>query len=77
MGVTFEAVKEVASPAIFGVGIIILVFLPLMTLQGMEGKMSRHSHHHRHRPGDIAGALPHPDAGARLRFPAGRGMTPG
>jgi cobalt-zinc-cadmium resistance protein CzcA len=24
---------------IFGVGIIILVFLPLMTLQGMEGKM--------------------------------------
>ena len=35
----FEAVKEVATPVIFGVGIIILVFLPLMTLQGMEGKM--------------------------------------
>jgi cobalt-zinc-cadmium resistance protein CzcA len=30
---------EVATPVIFGVGIIILVFLPLMTLQGMEGKM--------------------------------------
>ena len=34
-----DAVKEVATPVIFGVGIIILVFLPLMTLQGMEGKM--------------------------------------
>ena len=28
-----------ATPVIFGIGIIILVFLPLMTLQGMEGKM--------------------------------------
>ena len=35
----FDAVQEVATPVIFGVGIIILVFLPLMTLQGMEGKM--------------------------------------
>lgn len=34
-----RAVVEVATPVIFGVGIIILVFLPLMTLQGMEGKM--------------------------------------
>jgi cobalt-zinc-cadmium resistance protein CzcA len=33
------AVKEVATPVIFGIGIIILVFLPLMTLSGMEGKM--------------------------------------
>jgi cobalt-zinc-cadmium resistance protein CzcA len=37
--VIFNAVKEVATPVIFGVGIIILVFLPLMTLTGMEGKM--------------------------------------
>ena len=37
--VILEAVLEVATPVIFGVGIIILVFLPLMTLQGMEGKM--------------------------------------
>jgi cobalt-zinc-cadmium resistance protein CzcA len=37
--VIFDAVKEVAVPVIFGVGIIILVFLPLMTLKGMEGKM--------------------------------------
>ena len=34
-----NAVAEVATPVIFGVGIIILVFLPLMTLPGMEGKM--------------------------------------
>ncbi len=37
--IIFNAVTEVATPVIFGVGIIILVFLPLMTLQGMEGKM--------------------------------------
>jgi cobalt-zinc-cadmium resistance protein CzcA len=34
-----EATKEVATPTIFGIAIIILVFLPLMTLQGIEGKM--------------------------------------
>ena len=34
-----EAVKEVATPVIFGICIIILVFLPLMTFEGMEGKM--------------------------------------
>jgi heavy metal efflux system protein len=37
--VILSAVMEVATPVIFGIGIIILVFLPLMTLQGMEGKM--------------------------------------
>ena len=37
--VLLEAVQEVATPVIFGVGIIIVVFLPLITLQGMEGKM--------------------------------------
>ena len=37
--VVLDAVLEVGTPVIFGVGIIILVFLPLMTLQGMEGKM--------------------------------------
>ena len=37
--IILRAVIEVATPVIFGVGIIILVFLPLMTLQGMEGKM--------------------------------------
>jgi cobalt-zinc-cadmium resistance protein CzcA len=37
--VIFDAVLEVATPVIFGIGVIIVVFLPLMTLQGMEGKM--------------------------------------
>jgi cobalt-zinc-cadmium resistance protein CzcA len=34
-----NAVVEVAVPVIFGISIIIVVFLPLMTLEGMEGKM--------------------------------------
>lgn len=34
-----HAVTDVATPTLFGVAIIILVFLPLMTLEGMEGKM--------------------------------------
>lgn len=34
-----DAVAEVATPVIFGVMIIVLVFLPLMTLEGTEGKM--------------------------------------
>jgi cobalt-zinc-cadmium resistance protein CzcA len=37
--VVLHAAQEVATPVLFGVGIIIVVFLPLMTLQGMEGKM--------------------------------------
>lgn len=34
-----DAVMEVGTPVIFGITVIILVFLPLMTLEGMEGKM--------------------------------------
>lgn len=37
--VILQATMEVATPTIFGIAIIILVFLPLMTLQGIEGKM--------------------------------------
>jgi cobalt-zinc-cadmium resistance protein CzcA len=37
--VILDAASQVGTPVVFGVGIIILVFLPLMTLQGMEGKM--------------------------------------
>jgi len=33
-----DATMEVATPTAFGIVIIILVFLPLMTLQGIEGK---------------------------------------
>jgi cobalt-zinc-cadmium resistance protein CzcA len=39
MKLVYEAVMEVGTPVIFGICIIILVFLPLMTLEGMEGKM--------------------------------------
>ncbi|NOU09347.1 MAG: efflux RND transporter permease subunit [Nitrospira sp.] len=37
--VILQATKEVGRPIIFGILIISVVFLPLMTLQGMEGKM--------------------------------------
>lgn len=37
--VILDAVSEVGTPVIFGITVIIVVFLPLMTLQGMEGKM--------------------------------------
>ncbi|MDD5180828.1 MAG: CusA/CzcA family heavy metal efflux RND transporter [Gallionellaceae bacterium] len=37
--VIYRAVKEVTTPVAAGVAIIIIVFLPLMTLQGLEGKL--------------------------------------
>lgn len=37
--VIFKAASEVGKPVLYGVGIIILVFLPLLSLDGMEGKM--------------------------------------
>lgn len=36
-----EAAREVGRPIVFAVGIIILVYLPLLTLTGIEGKMFR------------------------------------
>lgn len=36
-----EAGREVAKPIFFAVGIIIIVYLPILTLQGVEGKMFR------------------------------------
>ncbi|GJL70945.1 MAG: cytochrome-c peroxidase [Nitrosomonas sp.] len=36
--VILDAVVEIGTPLIFGISVIILVFLPLMTLEGMEGK---------------------------------------
>jgi len=36
-----EAGHEVARPILFAGGIVIIVFLPIMTLQGIEGKMFR------------------------------------
>ncbi len=37
--VAFQAVAEVARPVIFAILIIVVVFLPLFTLESMEGKM--------------------------------------
>ena len=39
LGVVFEASKEVRSATIFGEIIIIIVYLPVLTLGGIEGKM--------------------------------------
>jgi len=39
--IAFEAVREVARPVLFALLIIVIVFLPLFTLQQMEGKMFR------------------------------------
>ncbi|MDE0102571.1 MAG: CusA/CzcA family heavy metal efflux RND transporter [Bryobacterales bacterium] len=36
-----EAGREVAKPIVFAVGIIIIVYLPILTLEGVEGKMFR------------------------------------
>jgi cobalt-zinc-cadmium resistance protein CzcA len=36
-----DACAEVARPILFGVGIIIVVYLPILTLEGVEGKMFR------------------------------------
>jgi len=34
-----ESSREVARPIAFGIGIILIVFLPVLTLEGIEGKM--------------------------------------
>ncbi len=39
LSVILHATKEVGRPILFGILIISVVFLPLMTLEGMEGKM--------------------------------------
>ncbi|HEX4826224.1 MAG TPA: CusA/CzcA family heavy metal efflux RND transporter [Candidatus Polarisedimenticolaceae bacterium] len=40
-GSTSEAAHEVVRPIAFGVGIIVLVYVPILTLGGIEGKMFR------------------------------------
>lgn len=39
MHVIYRAVREVAAPVTAGILIIVIVFLPLLTLQGLEGKL--------------------------------------
>ncbi|GAB4243454.1 MAG: CusA/CzcA family heavy metal efflux RND transporter [Acidobacteriota bacterium] len=41
LSVVREAAREVARPITFAVGIIIIVYLPILTLRGVEGKMFR------------------------------------
>lgn len=40
-GSVLQAAKEVGRPIVFGLGIIMMVYLPVLTLTGMEGKMFR------------------------------------
>ncbi len=35
----FESAREIAKPTLFGVAIIMIVYLPILTLTGIEGKM--------------------------------------
>lgn len=39
VGLVLKAVEEVSTPVLSGIVIIIIVFLPLLTLQGLEGKL--------------------------------------
>ena len=39
LNTVLEACAEVSRPILFGVGIIIVVYLPILTLEGVEGKM--------------------------------------
>jgi len=41
LSVTRQAAQEVARPILFGVLIIVLVYIPILTLGGVEGKMFR------------------------------------
>lgn len=41
MHIILRSAREVGRPIVFAISIIILVFLPLFTLQGVEGKMFR------------------------------------
>ncbi len=41
IGIAAAAAREVSRPIVFSIAIIIVVFLPLFTLEGVEGKMFR------------------------------------
>ncbi len=41
MRTVLDSCAEVARPILFGVGIIIVVYLPILTLEGVEGKLFR------------------------------------
>jgi len=37
----FDAGREVLRPIVFAIGIIIIVYLPILTFENVEGKMFR------------------------------------
>ena len=39
LALIFNAAREVARPVVFGIIIIVIVFMPILSFQGMEGKM--------------------------------------
>ena len=39
--ITFDAAREVARPVASGTAVVVIVFLPLLTLEGLEGKLFR------------------------------------
>ena len=39
--VTIEAGRQVARPVVFAVGVIMIVYVPILTLEGIEGKLFR------------------------------------
>ena len=39
--VVYQSVREVLQPVVSGVLIIMIVFVPLLTLQGLEGRLFR------------------------------------
>lgn len=41
LGMVIEATREVSRPIVFSILIVVLVFVPLLTLEGMEGRMFR------------------------------------
>ncbi len=41
MSVILESSQQVVRPIIFGMGIIVVVFVPILTLEGIEGKLFR------------------------------------
>ena len=63
----YRAVREVTLPVASGIAIIVIVFLPLLTLQGLEGKLFKPvALDDRVRAVGVAGAVAHGDSGARI-----------
>jgi cobalt-zinc-cadmium resistance protein CzcA len=60
-----DAAIEVRKPTMFGELIIMIVYLPILTLEGTEGHLFRPMAHRDLRPDGFDGPLAHLDASAR------------